>query len=146
MSASEQRVKTWGGTNVPATQEAKQQVTKTNKYRTRGQRFTTFDPSCTLGCVPGFRHVARVSRAVYLQHVAVADFWSAHGYKVGPQSSDGVLGHIGQRLTDARAEKKRPHHFVERSGVLVKVWIGIQAFGVDQVCLSWSDLDTKQHY
>ncbi len=94
--------------------------------------------------VPGFGHVAKASRAVYLQHVALAHFWSAHRDKVGPQASDGVLGHIGQRLAHTRAEQKRPHHFIERRSILVKVWIGVETFGVDQVGLSRSDLQVRK--
>lgn len=86
------------------------------------------------------------SRAVYLQQVAVTRFWSTNRQEVGPQASDGVLGHIGQRLAHTRAEQKRPHHFVERHSVLVKVWIGVKPFGVDQVGLSGNDLQVRKQW
>lgn len=90
--------------------------------------------------VPGLGHVARVPRAVDLQHVAAAGDGGAHGQKVGPRPADGELGQVGQRLADSRSEQEGSHHLVEGRQVLVEVGVGVEALGVHEVGLARGDL------
>lgn len=89
---------------------------------------------------PGFRHVARVTSAVDLQHVTMATERGAHRQEVGTRTTYGEFRQVGQRLTDGPSEHEGAHHLVEGRQVLVELGVGAEAFGVHQVGLSRGDL------
>lgn len=65
--------------------------------------------------------------------------WFTHSQEVWPQTADGVLSDVRQRLTSSCSEQIAPHHFVDTGHILCPQRLVLNARQVDRKALSTDD-------
>lgn len=99
--------------------------------------------------LPGLIHQKLVSCACEILNVStsfavetIPDRF-AHSQEVWPQTADGVLGYVGQRLASTSAKHTAPHSFVDTRHILGSQRLVLDARHVNRKALANNELQQK---
>lgn len=76
--------------------------------------------------------------------VDAAPDWLAYSQEVGPQTADGVLGYVSQRLASSSSEHIAAHSFVDTRHVLGPHRLVLDARQVNRKALAADDLQQRR--